>query len=324
MIALALSAVVLAQADTVLILRSSDEAWRPFEARLAAELVASGLKVRAVDAEVDPQGDIPSQLWVQCRDEDAVAALWFQPRADGRVDAWVADKVTAKAVLRTYEQPQSGAERARLALRAVELLHASLLEVRLMAPSVSGEHPELRRFAAQRRVARPHWVFGTGVGMVVTPGLRPQPLLELQLGYELAPAWLVELQVLSSVFPARVDAGPTLGADVGVAMVRALAQWSPLRGETLSAGLIAGTGAALTWATGATDKLAVEAATEAQAAWLLTGGIAVSSRVSEGIRLQLLSCIGFTVPEVGVRLAGVAYAHIGRPIIDVLLRLEFE
>ena len=322
MIALAVSALaVLAQADTVLLIRSPDEAWRPFEQRLTAELQASGFEVRALDVTVDPAKNIRAQLEGPCRDEGAVAALWFNPRPDGTVDAWVADQVTSKAVLRTYEQPKDGIERARLALRAVELLHASLLEVRLVEQREFPELPVKRRFAP--RVEKPHWTFGTGVGLAITPNLRPQPLLELRLGYAFSPAWTTEVHAISSVFPTRVE-GKGYGADVGVAMVRALAQFTPVRGQVLTLGVAAGTGALLLWATGDTMLSGLDVRTEARVTWLLSGGPVVSARVNEGIRLQLLSLVGVTLPEIGVQLAGIPRASIGRPIIDLLIRLEFE
>lgn len=279
---------------------------------------------RTSPSTIDANGDIPAQLMRQCRDEGAVATLWFRPRADRRVDAWVADRVTGKAVLRTYEQPDSGAERARLALRAVELLHASLLEVRLMPAAEQNEFPEVKRFATRER-EQPHWSFGTGVGAVFTPGLRPQPLLELQLGYAFRPDLSVEAQVISSVFPTRVDdERQRYGADVGVALLRAMAEWTPLRGRSVSAGVAAGTGVVLLWASGDSKLTGVETHTEAQVTWLIGGGFIASARLSEGVRLQVLGNIGVTVPEIGVALAGTVVAWIGRPIIDALVRLEFE
>lgn len=322
MIALAVSALaVLAQADTVVLVRSPDEAWRPFEQRLAAELQASGFEVLAVDEAIDPAGNVRAQLEQRCKDAGAVAAMWFHPRPDGTVDAWVGDQVTSKAVLRTYEQPKDGIERARLALRAVELLHASLLEVRLIESREFPPLPAPRRFAP--RVEKPHWTFGTGVGLAITPNLRPQPLLELRLGYAFSPAWTTEVHAISSVFPTRVE-GKGYGADVGVAMVRALAQWAPLRGQVFSLGVAGGTGALLLWATGDTMLTGLEVRTEARVTWLLSGGPVFSARLSEGIRLQLLGLVGVTLPEIGVQLAGNVRAWIGRPIIDLLIRLEFE
>lgn len=318
----AVSALLVAQTDTVLVLRSPDAAWRPLEDRLAAELEASGFAVHALDVAVDPAGDVPAQLWARCRSHDAVAAFWFFQREDGRVDAWVADNLTAKAVLRTYERPTTSAERARLALQAVELLHASLLEVRLMGPALQREHPQVRRFAEKPR-DESHLVFGTGIGMAVTPGLRPQPLLELQLGWAFRHDVTLEGQALTSVFPARVD-GPMAAADVGVAQLRTQVLWQPLKGRTLSAGLALATGVALTWASGSNDSMGVDLVDEAQAAWMIAWGLVVSARLNEGIRLQLLANAAVTVPEIAVRLQNVTLAKLGRPIFDALLRLEFE
>ncbi|MBK7863530.1 MAG: hypothetical protein IPJ65_33990 [Archangiaceae bacterium] len=321
----ALAMVVLTQAaDTVLLLQSNDPEWRPFEERLAAELTASGLSVRAAPATIDAARDIPAQLFERCRVDAAVAVMWFRPRSDARVDAWVADRVTSKVVLRTYEQPTSGAERARLALRAVELLHASMLEVRLLPPDAQDEFPQVRRFA-ESSPARPHWVFGTGVGVAFTGPLRPQPLLELQLGYAFSESVAVETQVISSVFPTRVDEpGRRFGADVGLAVVRAQADWTPLRSKRVSAGLVGGTGAVLLWASGDSNLMGIETHTDARIAWLVSAGAMVSVQVSDGVKLQLLAAAGVTLPEIGVTLAGTIAAWIGRPLVDTLLRLEFE
>lgn len=304
MILAAVSALLLAQADTVLVISSPDEAWRPFEERLAAELRAGGFEVRVLDVHVDPAGDVPAQLRLQCKDQDAIAALWLFARDDGRVDAWVADALTEKAVLRTYDQPTNGAERARLALQAVELLHASLLEIRLKTTAAPGE-PQVPRFS-NKPVEKPHLVFGTGVGVAVTPGMSPQPLLELQLGYEFRHGVTAEVQGITSVFPAQI----------GVAQFRTQVLWAPLRGRVLSAGLALGTGLALTWAGGATDSTRV--------AWLFACGLVLSARLNEGIRLQVLTNAAVTVPEMAYRIDALTVVTVGRPIIDALLRLEFE
>lgn len=318
--------VVFAQAgNAVLLIHTTEDGWAAFEQRVAAELQAGGFHVRERKASIDASGDVAAQLFAQCRDEDAIAALWFRPRPDGSVDAWVADKVTSKAVVRTYTQPNSGAERARLALRAVELLHASLLEVRLMEPAEDmPDLPPPRRFAPRPRV--PHWTFGTGVGVVFTGlSLRPQPLLELRLGYAFNDWVTLEAHGISSVFPARVEASD-FGADVGLALIRALVSFvpPPLRGSTVSLGLVAGTGALMVWTSGEGRITGVELQTEARISWLVSAGIVAAAQVSEGIRIALMVTPGITVPEMAVQLAGTVYTSVGRPLIDVMLRLEFE
>lgn len=328
LLALALGQTAAASRDAVLLLESSDREWAPFEERLAAELAATGFEVVLEPTHIDASKDVPEQLWLLCQWRGTLAVLWVQPRADGRVDAWVADRATQKAMLRTFDAPTTNTERSRLALRAVELLHASLLELRLMGPSEKDPVPEATLEAVKSRFKEPergaHWVFGTGLGLLVTPGgVGPQPTFELQLGYAFTEWLTAELQAVTSVFPSQVSQ-PGSKADVGAVFLRALAAWTPLRLGGFAAGLALGTGGALVWATGDTSSEILAAQTDARALWLLSGGLVLGMRLSDGVRLQLLACAGAWLPEVGVRFVGEQAAVLGTPVIDALLRLEFR
>jgi hypothetical protein len=57
------------------------------------------------------------------------------PSAAGRVEVWVADRVTGKAVVRELDAPEGGTSDAAVAVASVELLRASLMELH------SGEAP---------------------------------------------------------------------------------------------------------------------------------------------------------------------------------------
>jgi hypothetical protein len=319
----------LSQADTVLLLRSSDETWAPLEERVAAELQASGFLVKGVESQIDPGGDIPAQLWQRCQAEGVLAALWFNARADGRVDAWVADRVTGKAVLRTYEQPSSGAERARLALRAVELLHASLLEVRLMTQQQKAAVPEVARAAVEKRLtaeeeSKPHLIFGTGVGAIFSSGLaHPQPMLEIQIGWAFSARFAAEVQVQTSVFPSQVHDAVSQ-ADVGIALFRLVGAWAPWRYGPFALALLAATGTAMVWASGDTNDQNLETRLDVTATWVVGGGLQASWRFNEGVRVQLLGIGSAGVPAVAVAIAGDTRAVLLRPVIDVMVRMEFE
>jgi hypothetical protein len=316
--------------DTVLLLRAGDAEWSAFEERVTDELYASGFAVKTLTVEIAPEGDVPGQLALRCQEENALAALWFHPHEDGRVDAWVADRVTGKAVVRTWDKPATRSARATLALKAVELLHASLLEVRLLEPKERAEVPEVAEAAVRPYLrepkTKPHFVFGTGLGLAVTPGpnhLRPQPFLEVQLGYAVSRSLTIDIELATSVWPVNVQQ-PEGSADFGMGFLRLMAGWTPLSWRDLSAGLIAGTGGWLLWGNGTVANGGLDARFDAQVAWLLTGGLEVALQLIEGVRLQLLATVGVCLPRLGVQFAERDVTVVGQPLFDFLLRLEFE
>ena len=69
------------------------------------------------------------------RSVGAVAAVRLIASSEGKVEVWVADRVTGKAVVRELDSPGAGASDAAVAIGSVELLRASLMELH------SGSHP---------------------------------------------------------------------------------------------------------------------------------------------------------------------------------------
>ncbi len=89
------------------------------------------------------------------------------------VEIWIADRVTGKTVLREMADDGGTPDRdAALALRAVELLRASLLEVGLPAPP-PGEVPATPEIREKLRVRAPD--------TPPAPAQRPSPALHLSL-----------------------------------------------------------------------------------------------------------------------------------------------
>lgn len=103
------------------------EAEDPFALRVAAELRELGFEAVLQD----PLGAPTSRpsLEAAARSAGAAAAVRAVPSEHG-VEVWIADRVTGKTLLREMHEADAGAEQT-LALRTVELLRASLLEVRL-------------------------------------------------------------------------------------------------------------------------------------------------------------------------------------------------
>lgn len=117
----------------------TDDRGTPEAARLIAELEALGFEVRVVAPDGDVEGDIPSRLAQTTRREDALAAIRMIQKQPGGIEVWLADRATNKTVLREVltakTPPGEGATadegaraREEIAVRAVELLRASLLE----------------------------------------------------------------------------------------------------------------------------------------------------------------------------------------------------
>lgn len=97
-------------------------------ARLRAELDALGLEV--VEMELDPENRSPTALDDLARKVGAFAAVRLVPSVNG-AEVWVADRITGKTVLREVVVGRHQTADDIVALRAVELLRVSLLELRM-------------------------------------------------------------------------------------------------------------------------------------------------------------------------------------------------
>ncbi|MEY4543939.1 MAG: hypothetical protein RL685_134 [Pseudomonadota bacterium] len=97
--------------------------------QIEAEL--SGLGFRVLTREAGAALETPRELQAAAREAGAEAAVSVQPSTLG-VDVWLVDRVTGKTLSREVVQTGPGSERERvIAVRVVELLRASLLELQL-------------------------------------------------------------------------------------------------------------------------------------------------------------------------------------------------
>src|SRR5688572_12877487 len=132
--------------------------------RLRSELDALGLRV--VEVSASPGDRSPRSLERSAREVGAFAALRIVPWERG-IEVWIADRITGKTVLRELVVAPGEATEDVVALRAVELLRASLLELELPHEQ-SGDVPPPP--AVKRLVTRPKSVqaeapprFGVGL-----------------------------------------------------------------------------------------------------------------------------------------------------------------
>ncbi|WP_437736897.1 hypothetical protein [Sorangium sp. So ce1335] len=195
----AASRVAIVEAD------ADDPLVREAATRLKAELGAAGFEVVVVPRAGG--GDVRAALERAAQDEGAfAAAAIFRSRAGAAADLWIVDRVTQKTVVRTVEVAGAAAPSV-MAVRAVELLQASLLEANLLASRARPDGgadgggaavpddvrrwmaPVRRQAAADPAAARPGMFAGLGVeaGLVAllsAGGIGPAlgPALRLSYG----------------------------------------------------------------------------------------------------------------------------------------------
>jgi len=199
--------------------------------RLRAELIAAGFEITEVErrddgareaAEADPSSP------------GVFATIAIVPRTADAADIWVADRITGKTVVRRI-RVASGTGRdmaAVLAVRAVELLQASLLEALEPPPRAEPASPEgapppptavpgevsawmsSRRAANEPRAAETHFMLQAGAGMIHSfGGVGPAFLPVLGLGYRLSSAVAVGIRAGGPAFAADL---PATGGTIAV------------------------------------------------------------------------------------------------------------
>ncbi|MEP7125630.1 MAG: hypothetical protein ABJE95_32165 [Byssovorax sp.] len=123
-----------------------------FGLRLVAELESLGFRAAVLDPSTEPASR--ASLEASARRAGAIAAIRAVPSERG-VEVWIADRVTGKTVLRDLANDRGTPDLDdALALRVVELLRASLLEITLPTPS-RGEVPATPEIREKMSVPEP-------------------------------------------------------------------------------------------------------------------------------------------------------------------------
>jgi hypothetical protein len=111
---------------------SNDRVLREATIRVRAELLDAGFEVVEVDR---PPGDPRSEVEDAAPQASTFATVAMSRAANGAfADVWISDHVTGKTVVRRLEVGEGPNATAVLAIRALELLRASLLEVAANGP----------------------------------------------------------------------------------------------------------------------------------------------------------------------------------------------
>jgi hypothetical protein len=302
--------------------------------RLRAELIAAGFEVTEVERHSD---DAREAAEADPGAEGVFATVAIVPRA-GSADIWVADRVTGKTVVRRIEARSSAGHDVAsiLAVRAVELLQASLLEAierpareeptQAAGPPSSPAAPLPADVSTwmQARRAPPETRYGLQAGLGVIhsfDGIGPAFMPVLGLSYRMAPAFVAAVRA----------GGPAFAADLQVeGGTIAVRQWLAMLELTYE----------LPWSTSAVRPFVVGAAgvyhldvagaatppyygqSTATFAALFTAGAGAKLRLGDRVALLADLRLLIVAPQPVVRAAEQPVASMSRPSLFGQLALD--
>jgi hypothetical protein len=314
------------------------------EPRLRAELEGEGFEVVLVQAEHAPTRE---DLEDTAKSTDSFAAIaLIRPAGSLAVDVWVTDRVTGKTVLRRIDAPPESPEAGSImAVRAVELLRASLIELNLKI-TPKGEiapAPEVAHFAELPKPAPPpppapipvrreapppvppatqperRFAFGLGVAGFDTPGglgLTPGPAA--RLFWRPVPLFALGLEAAGPA-PSTLDeveGSASVDQELGLGVLE-LTPWP----GSIEPRFSVGAGA---------YRIAARGSAAGPYAGTSTSALSFAAKVGAGARFELSRSIAlgtelsahWLAPEPVIHFSGRREASAGRPLLLGSVTLE--
>lgn len=276
---------------------------------LAAELRAAGFEVTPLMR--DPSRDIRSDIEAASTKLGPIATFAIRPASDGAaVELWLEDRVTGKLVIRRIVIDRKREAASDLAVRAIELLRGSLVEVILPSPNArAGSSPpvDVARWVSTAVQARaPYFSSGPGIAAGATA------LATLGLGMTFAPtaraSWgtaggLVARLSLTAFGPGIELRRPEGSANVRQALLviegarafRSGARFQPL--------VVASAGFRRMSVDGAGTSSLFAGATGVAYALVISAGGGLAARLSDHVALVLESELLFAAPSTHILIA---------------------
>jgi hypothetical protein len=223
-LASSLLATTAANAERILLIE--DPTTQRFAGQLRAELTSLGFEVASASA----TDAVPSRQSLEdaARTSGAIAALRVHASRAG-VEVWVMDRVTSKTLLREFvlSRDEGGAEAdSAVALGAVELLRASLLEVEQphYVPKEVPVTPAVERLIPRAAHAPPRVTLALGPAAAWSVGgLAVTPHIDVWMRLRASDSFALTTRLVLPTIPATVEgregratvtlAGATVGGD---------------------------------------------------------------------------------------------------------------
>lgn len=289
--------------------------------RVRAELSGLGVDVIVLKPPAEASSSMRAPLEQTARSVGAVAAVRLISSREGRVEVWVADRVTGKAVVRELEASERGGSDASVAVGVVELLRASLMEL----------HGGGARYGDAPATPKVTAIAGSAPAAPAPPPWTPRLSLTLGAGATLAttrigPEGSAQLAVWARLLPhlgarafgAFTLAPANLATNAGAVDVRsqvfgAMLVYEPATAEARWApSLAAGAAAAHVSANGTASAPFVGTKDDS---WSFgpTVGAGLALRLARGLRVRVDAAALWALPATRVRVADDAVGRWGAP-----------
>jgi hypothetical protein len=306
----------------------TEEAWPEAEQAAIEELEGFGFTVEVVEGTAVSEKDRRIELLETAQQHDAICALRIVRLTEGSgVDLWIIDRVTGKMVYRQIplDVAQGSQSAAIVALRVVELLRASLLELEL--PDVKPRIPTPP--AAQKlNPQKPEGPVGLLTGASVLGSIKsvgPIGAINWIVSYRPIPPISVELEGLLSF--ASKGISEEIGDDqkntsFDVAMARAWFLWFIRPTGIVRPVIGAGAGVLVPWAK---EETASGRPIKKHGFVFYAGGtIKVVFAITRSFWIRTAFKIGTTYPEVVIKFNNEEVERFGLPLFEGQLLLEFR
>lgn len=312
-------------ADLVAILTSEPRA--ALTRRVRSELEALGVDVIVLRPPAEASAGMRAPLEQAARSVGAIAAIRLVVSSEGKVEVWVADRVTGKALVRELDATGTQTSDAEVAIGTVELLRASLMELHAADPP-HGEVNATKSVAALAlpvsppRLAIPRLGISVGGGAELSFGeLGPSSDASLRIWARLANRIGLVALGHATLSPARVDAnGGTieitrqlLGAGLAWDLADAKSTWVPA--------LSFGSGAAHVSVNGSADPPLV-GTRDAHWYWTPFASAGVGFAFASGLRLRADAVAIWSIPKARITSSRDEEATWAHPSLIVSLGFE--
>ena len=322
LVAVGVSRPAFAQAPRVLLIRPRGAAREVKVAlvRVEGELAADGFEVVPIEAE--PGASSASSL-SQAESAAGPTTVGLFLNAEGtNAELWVVDKLTDKTVVRhltTAEQSENALPEV-LAVRVVELLRASLLELmverkRVAARPAPRGAERAREWAARPvRGARPRWAVEAGIAAIWSPGQVEAAFESLVRGrFAVTDPWHVRASFIGlGTHPEVSGVGGRAAIEQWAGLVETL--FSPLNGAALQPTCSLGAGVFHTSVNGEASW-PYQGLRDSQWALAADAGLGLAWRFAPQLELSIEGHGLWTTPEPIVRFVTADGAHIAHPAL---------